>query len=794
MIRNGRPWSASPPCCSTSGARSAGTSRSATRRSAARRRSRAGCRSTGCWCAGSISRTQRARDRRRGARPRSTARSAATRSRQLAAGAGRVPSAARAGRARLARQPAEAPAGPAARATSTATSSSRRSLPRASEPTGVLLLVARPPSALRARARGGRAGAGSSRSRWRSRTTAASRELDTLRRGRRGRSPVAARAPRAARTCRRTSSAPRRGCARRWSASSWSRRPTSRCCSLGETGSGKEVAARAIHTRSPRAARPVPARELRRDPGRADRLGAVRPRARQLHRRRARSGRAGSSAPTAERSSSTRSASCRSPRRCACSRILQDGSFERVGGTRPLHADVRIVAATHRDLRRDGRRSGRFREDLWYRLARLRDPPAAAARARRRTSRALATHFALRAATRFGLPALVPTRDDVSLLAGYAWPGNIRELGAVMDARGAARAGAARSRSRRRSARPRAPDGPRVRADAEPAARRLRRSRSSPALDAADGAPHRVRARAHVRPDRGTVRRRARAAGEPAARAHAQARRRLAPLRARRLDPKWARRAAIRLGSIAGARSGGCRLTIPIDQAEAPSSSAPPPKAAPNRPSDAPTIAPSRPRDGASALGITAPLGRRRACRTRAVPTRRARSRATRVGVARGRRGVPGARNARSAAGDHGARPSAAGGARGRDRARAGARPARALALDHALTVARSRPTCAQSAGSREASTYGSAAGDGSAERSRLFREICGARPRRRALRPRERWHRVQHRRSCDSRRPPAAGFLRRLPRLSERSTRVWAGRAPRGRSRRSARMESPAE
>src|SRR5262249_28099026 len=46
---------------------------------------------------------------------------------------------------------------------------------------------------------------------------------------------------------------------------------------------------------------------------------------------------------------------------------------------------------------------------------------------------ALATHFALRAATRFGLPALAPTRDDVSLLASYGWPGNIRELGAVMD-------------------------------------------------------------------------------------------------------------------------------------------------------------------------------------------------------------------------------------------------------------------------------------------------------------------------------------------------------------------------
>ena len=112
-------------------------------------------------------------------------------------------------------------------------------------------------------------------------------------------------------------------------------------------------------------------------------------------------------------------------------RILQDGSFERVGGTRTLHADVRIVAATHRDLHAMVSEA-RFREDLWYRLAVfvIHLPPL---RERPEDVAALAAHFALRAATRFGLPALVPTRDDVSLLAGYAWPGNIRELGAVMD-------------------------------------------------------------------------------------------------------------------------------------------------------------------------------------------------------------------------------------------------------------------------------------------------------------------------------------------------------------------------
>jgi transcriptional regulator with GAF, ATPase, and Fis domain len=73
-----------------------------------------------------------------------------------------------------------------------------------------------------------------------------------------------------------------------------------------------------------------------------------------------------------------------------------------------------------------------FREDLWYRVAifpillpplrdRLEDIPA------------LAKHFAERAANRFGLASALPTRDDLNLLTSYRWPGNIRELGAVID-------------------------------------------------------------------------------------------------------------------------------------------------------------------------------------------------------------------------------------------------------------------------------------------------------------------------------------------------------------------------
>jgi len=112
-------------------------------------------------------------------------------------------------------------------------------------------------------------------------------------------------------------------------------------------------------------------------------------------------------------------------------RILQDGWLERVGGSRPIHVDVRIVAATHRDLAAMVA-EGRFRHDLWYRIAvfPIALPPL---RERREDIAALAAHFAERAATRFGLPLVLPTADDIRLLESYPWPGNIRELAAVID-------------------------------------------------------------------------------------------------------------------------------------------------------------------------------------------------------------------------------------------------------------------------------------------------------------------------------------------------------------------------
>lgn len=112
-------------------------------------------------------------------------------------------------------------------------------------------------------------------------------------------------------------------------------------------------------------------------------------------------------------------------------RVLQDGVVQRVGGESELHVDVRVIAATHRDLP-VMIQNGQFREDLWYRLATFPVllPPL---RERRQDIPALAVHCAEKAARRFGLKAVKPNAGELALLAAYAWPGNVREFGSVMD-------------------------------------------------------------------------------------------------------------------------------------------------------------------------------------------------------------------------------------------------------------------------------------------------------------------------------------------------------------------------
>jgi DNA-binding NtrC family response regulator len=112
-------------------------------------------------------------------------------------------------------------------------------------------------------------------------------------------------------------------------------------------------------------------------------------------------------------------------------RVLQEREFERVGGTRTLRADVRIVAATNRDLAAHIA-AGRFREDLYYRLnvVSLRLPPL---RERKDDVSALLDHFIGRFAAesaRQGLRFSDPARH---VLLTYGWPGNVRELANVVE-------------------------------------------------------------------------------------------------------------------------------------------------------------------------------------------------------------------------------------------------------------------------------------------------------------------------------------------------------------------------
>jgi formate hydrogenlyase transcriptional activator len=112
-------------------------------------------------------------------------------------------------------------------------------------------------------------------------------------------------------------------------------------------------------------------------------------------------------------------------------RVLQEGEFERVGGTQTLKVDVRLIAATNRDLEQ-AVSEGRFRADLYYRLnvfpivipplrKRLEDVPR------------LARHFAMLYASKMGKRIGTLSADVLHRLAAYAWPGNVRELQNVIE-------------------------------------------------------------------------------------------------------------------------------------------------------------------------------------------------------------------------------------------------------------------------------------------------------------------------------------------------------------------------
>ena len=112
-------------------------------------------------------------------------------------------------------------------------------------------------------------------------------------------------------------------------------------------------------------------------------------------------------------------------------RVLQDGEFERVGGTQTLKVDVRLIAATNRDLERAVSEE-RFRADLYYRLNvfPIVIPPL---RKRPQDVPRLARHFAMLYASKMGKHVGPLSADVLDRLAAYAWPGNVRELQNVIE-------------------------------------------------------------------------------------------------------------------------------------------------------------------------------------------------------------------------------------------------------------------------------------------------------------------------------------------------------------------------
>ncbi len=199
----------------------------------------------------------------------------------------------------------------------------------------------------------------------------------------------------------------------------------------GPAGSGKEVAARMIHARSRRADGPFVALNCATLAPAPVRGGAV--------RRRGRVGRQSASprrAGVLERAHGgtlllDEVSDMPLETQGKIVRALQDQTFERLGGATRVKVDVRVLATTNRDLQAEIA-AGRFREDLYYRLAvvPLRMPSL---RERREDVPDLARHFLARSAESSGMPARELSADALAALQAYDWPGNVRQLRNLMD-------------------------------------------------------------------------------------------------------------------------------------------------------------------------------------------------------------------------------------------------------------------------------------------------------------------------------------------------------------------------
>jgi sigma-54 specific flagellar transcriptional regulator A len=198
----------------------------------------------------------------------------------------------------------------------------------------------------------------------------------------------------------------------------------------GETGTGKELVARALHAASPRRTRPFLALNcsaVSEDLFESELFGHERGSftgAHGVHRGRF---------ERAEGGTLFLDEVGDMPLRLQAKllRVLEDGLFERVGGERELRADVRIVAATNRPLER-GIEDRWFREDLFHRLAVLRIHTPAL-RDRTDDVPLLVDHFLAMFNARYGKAVRRLSPEAVRALQGYVWPGNVRELRNVLE-------------------------------------------------------------------------------------------------------------------------------------------------------------------------------------------------------------------------------------------------------------------------------------------------------------------------------------------------------------------------
>ncbi len=198
----------------------------------------------------------------------------------------------------------------------------------------------------------------------------------------------------------------------------------------GESGTGKELAARAVHRGSPRARRPFVAincATLSDTLLESELFG---------HERGAFTGAVERKAGKLEAADTgtlflDEVGELPLPLQAKLLRVLQEREFERIGSTRTIHVDLRVIAATNRDLE-TAIRGGTFRDDLYYRLnvVALTLPPL---RERREDIPLLASHFAARFSRKLGRPVAGFTPEARACLLRYAWPGNIRELGNAVE-------------------------------------------------------------------------------------------------------------------------------------------------------------------------------------------------------------------------------------------------------------------------------------------------------------------------------------------------------------------------